>query len=114
MTRIGVAYSDGAYKRRPTATQETAMRDTHFSDIVGALIDGGGGHQPVSIVGVVNNEGSYESTGNATYYGSVVVGGKVSPQGTQEIWYDACLANDCWPPKHIPFPRVMITSTQIQ
>jgi hypothetical protein len=35
----------------------------------------------------------------------VVVGGEVSPEGTQEIWYDACLANDCWPPKHIPFPR---------
>ncbi|HYC87699.1 MAG TPA: hypothetical protein VEO54_00685 [Thermoanaerobaculia bacterium] len=79
-----------------------------------ALIDGGGGHKPISIEGVVYNEGDYESTGNAAYYGSVVVGGKVSPQGTQEIWYDACLAGDCWPPKHIPFPRVMITSTQIQ
>ncbi|HEX6083085.1 MAG TPA: hypothetical protein VF266_01075 [Thermoanaerobaculia bacterium] len=79
-----------------------------------ALIDGGGGHQPISIEGVVYNEGNYESTGNAAYYGSVVVGGKVSPQGTQEIWYDACLAAGCWPPKRIPFPRVMITSTQIQ
>jgi hypothetical protein len=66
------------------------------------------------VEGVVYNEGNYESTGNAAYYGSVVVGGSVDPKGTQEIWYDACLAGDCWPPKHIPFPRVMITSTQIQ
>jgi hypothetical protein len=89
---------------------------TNAWDSKGAMarLDGGGGHQPVSIEGVVYNEGNYESTGNAAYYGSVVVGGKVSPQGTQEIWYDACLASGCWPPKHIPFPRVMITSTQIQ
>ena len=68
----------------------------------------------ISVEGVVYNEGNYTSTGNTAYYGSVVVSGTVSPQGTQEIWYDACLAEDCWPPKHIPFPRVMITSTQIQ
>jgi hypothetical protein len=68
----------------------------------------------ISVEGVVYNEGNYTSTGNTAYYGSVVVAGQVSPQGTQEIWYDACLADDCWPPKHIPFPRVMITSTQIQ
>lgn len=68
----------------------------------------------VSVEGVIYNEGKYTSTGNTAYYGSVVVAGEVSPQGTQEIWYDSCLADDCWPPKHIPFPRVMITSTQIQ
>lgn len=79
-----------------------------------AMIDGGAGQAAISVEGVVYNEGNFESTGNAAYYGAVVVGGKVAPQGTQEIWYDACLAGDCWPPKHIPFPRVMITSTQIQ
>jgi hypothetical protein len=79
-----------------------------------AMIDKSAGQQPIAIEGVVYNEGDYSSTGNAAYYGSVVVGGTVDPKGTQEIWYDACLASDCWPPKHIPFPRVMITSTQIQ
>jgi hypothetical protein len=89
---------------------------TNSRDAKGALanLSGGGGSKPPSVEGVVYNEGDYNSTGNAAYYGSVVVGGDVSPKGTQEIWYDACLSNDCWPPKHIPFPRVMITSTQIQ
>ena len=89
---------------------------TNARDSKGALayLAGGGGSKPPSVEGVVYNEGDYNSTGNAAYYGSVVVGGKVSPKGTQEVWYDACLANDCWPPKHIPFPRVMVTSTQIQ
>jgi hypothetical protein len=79
-----------------------------------AWIAADGNMKPITFEGVVYNEGDYNSTGNAAYFGSVVVGGKVSPQGTQEIWYDACLASDCWPPPHIPFPRVMITSTQIQ
>ena len=68
----------------------------------------------ISIEGVFYNEGDYTSAGSAAYYGSVVVAGEVKPVGTQEIWYDSCLADDCWPPKHIPFPRVMITSTHIQ
>jgi len=64
--------------------------------------------------GVLYNEGNYNSTGNAAYFGSVVVGGTVNPKGTQEIWYDACLVSDCWPPPRIPFPRVMVTSTQFE
>jgi hypothetical protein len=79
-----------------------------------ALLNKTSNESAVSVEGVVYNEGNYESTGNTAYFGSVVVAGVVSPNGTQEIWYDACLAEDCWPPKHIPFPRVMITSTQIQ
>lgn len=79
-----------------------------------AMLDKNSNQAAISVEGVVYNEGNYTSTGNSAYYGSVVVAGVVSPQGTQEIWYDACLAEDCWPPKHIPFPRVMITSTQIQ
>ncbi|HUR83487.1 MAG TPA: hypothetical protein VM733_22215, partial [Thermoanaerobaculia bacterium] len=79
-----------------------------------AWMDKNTNESAISVEGVIYNEGAYESTGNTAYYGSVVVTGLVSPQGTQEIWYDSCLADDCWPPKHIPFPRVMINSTQIQ
>jgi hypothetical protein len=79
-----------------------------------AFLDKNANQAAISVEGVIYNEGNYTSTGNTAYYGSVVVGGEVSPQGTQEIWYDACLAGDCWPPKHIPFPRVMVTSNQIQ
>ena len=113
---------------KPTGTKVTCTADavaskagqdkctTNVWDKRGALawIAPDGNMQPIAIEGVIYNEGDYNSSGNTAYYGSVVVGGKVTPQGTQEIWYDACLAADCWPPKHIPFPRVMITSTQIQ
>lgn len=89
---------------------------TNAYDKIGglALLNSVGNEAAVGAEGVIYNEGDYKSTGNAAYYGSVVVGGVVEPKGTQEIWYDACLASDCWPPKRIPFPRVMITSTQIQ
>ena len=79
-----------------------------------AMIDKGAGGNAIGMTGVLYNEGDYASTGNAAYYGAVVVGGEVDPKGTQEIWFDACLMEECWPPKSIPFPRVLITSTQIQ
>lgn len=79
-----------------------------------AWIEKFAGGAAVGVEGVLYNEGKYESTGNAAYYGSVVVQGVVSPNGTQEIWFDECLTKECWPPKRIPFPRVLITSTQIQ
>ena len=89
---------------------------TNAYDKIGGLayLNKVGNEAAIGVEGVVYNEGNYLSTGNAAYYGSVVVGGSVEPKGTQEIWYDACLAGDCWPPKHNPYPRVMITSTQIQ
>lgn len=79
-----------------------------------ALLDKGAGSAAPGVIGVLYNEGNYGSTGNAAYFGAVVVGGLVDPKGTQEIWYDACLTSDCWPPKSIPFPRVLVTSTHIQ
>ena len=79
-----------------------------------ALIAGGGGGAAIGVEGVLYNEGTYDSTGNAAYYGAVVVKGTVSPNGTQEIWFDECLVKECWPPKRIPFPRVLITSTHMQ
>jgi hypothetical protein len=79
-----------------------------------ARIAKGAGGAAIGVEGVLYNEGNYNSTGNAAYYGAVVVQGVVSPNGTQEIWFDECLTKDCWPPEHIPFPRVLITSTQFQ
>jgi hypothetical protein len=86
---------------------------TNAYDKIGGLAKLTGLSAP-GVEGVVYNEGAYNSTGNASYYGSVVVGGVVNPNGTQEVWYDACLAAGCWPPKRIPFPRVLVTSTQIE
>lgn len=89
---------------------------TNAYDKRGALawIEGGAGFASIGVEGVLYNEGNYSSTGNAAYYGAVVIKGTVDPKGTQEIWFDECLTKECWPPPHIPFPRVLITSTQIQ
>lgn len=89
---------------------------TNAYDKRGGLVfiaDGAGG-AAIGVAGVLYNEGNYSSTGNAAYYGSVVVQGNVDPKGTQEIWFDECLTKECWPPPSIPFPRVLVTSTQIQ
>ncbi|MFP5246763.1 MAG: hypothetical protein ACLGH0_08720, partial [Thermoanaerobaculia bacterium] len=89
---------------------------TNAYDAKGALahLTGGGSNAAIGVTGLVYNEGKYNSTGNAAYFGAVVTGGVASPNGTQEIWFDECLTKGCWPPKGIPFPRVMVTSTQIQ
>lgn len=78
-----------------------------------ALLDKFAGAAAPGVIGVLYNEGNYSSTGNAAYFGAVVVGGEVDPKGTQEVWYDACLTSECWPPRAIPFPRVLVTSTQL-
>jgi hypothetical protein len=85
---------------------------TNAYDEIGGLMLLPGNSSP-GVVGVIYNEGNYSSSGNASFYGSVVVAGNADPNGTQEVWFDACLVAGCWPPPDIPFPRVMITSIQI-
>lgn len=61
--------------------------------------------------GVLYNEGLFSSTGNATYFGSVLVGsGGIDPAGTPKVWYDESLQDGTWVPPGMP--RVMITSLQ--
>jgi hypothetical protein len=97
-------------------TTKTGQEDqcaTNAYDKLGALAEITGNQAP-GVIGVLYNEGKYNSTGNASYYGSIVTGGEADPKGTQEVWFDECLVKGCWPPAGIPFPRVMITSTQIE
>lgn len=63
---------------------------------------------------VLYNEGNLDSTGNMDYFGSIVLGGIADPKGTPTVWYDDRLVHGGWPPKGVDFPRVMITSEQIQ
>jgi hypothetical protein len=61
--------------------------------------------------GVLYNEGQFSSTGNAWYYGSVLVGsGGIDPKGTPRVWYDESLQDGTWVPSGLP--RVIITSLQ--
>ena len=76
--------------------------------------DGGLATIHPGIQGVLYNEGDFESTGNGEYFGSVVLGRNTNPKGTANIWFDERLLKGGWPPPGVTFPRVMVTSEQIQ
>jgi hypothetical protein len=71
-----------------------------------------GGIVPLDTIldGILYNEGDYSSTGNATYYGSLLIQGQVLGHGTPDIWFDESLIKGTWAPPNMP--RVMIFSEQ--
>ncbi|MEA2339386.1 MAG: hypothetical protein QOE82_3393 [Thermoanaerobaculia bacterium] len=77
-------------------------------------LDGGLASISPGIQGVIYNEGSFDSTGNGEYFGSIVVGKDTDPKGTCNVWFDERLLKGGWPPPGVNFPRVMVTSEQIQ
>jgi hypothetical protein len=77
-------------------------------------IDGGLATIAPGIVGVLYNEGDFDSTGNGEYFGSLVLGDNTNPKGTCNIWFDERLVKGGWPPPGVTFPRVMVTSEEIQ
>lgn len=62
--------------------------------------------------GILYNNGYYEATGNARYYGSVIskqgVGETGPTAGTPEIYWDQTIV-DNWPPPGWDLPRVVIS-----
>jgi hypothetical protein len=72
--------------------------------------DADGGIVPLDTIlqGILYNEGDYDSQGNATYYGSLLIQGVVSGTGTPDIWFDESLIKGTWAPPNMP--RVMIFS----
>jgi hypothetical protein len=75
---------------------------------------GGMAKLQIGVQGVIYIEGSYNGTGNTQFFGSMVCGIDSDPNGTARIWYDERLVKGGWPPAGITFPRVMISSEQIQ
>lgn len=74
-------------------------------------IDGGLVQLDPATDGVFFVEGNFDSTGNADYYGSVLVGiGGVNPKGTPQVWFDESLTRGQWRPPGLP--RVMVTSVE--
>ena len=59
--------------------------------------------------GIVFNEGSYDSSGNAAYYGAVLIRRDVDATGTPDIYFDARLLKGT-PPRNMP--RVTIYSLE--
>jgi hypothetical protein len=62
--------------------------------------------------GILYNEGTFDTSGNAHYYGSVLVQGKVWGTGGAEVWFDDCLITGCWEDKFVDMPRVYVSAHQ--
>lgn len=62
--------------------------------------------------GVVYVEGQFDTTGNATYYGSLLVNQDATKAGTPDIYFDESLIKGNWPPKSFRFPRVYTSASQ--
>lgn len=77
--------------------------------------DRDGGIVPFEAVldGVMYNEGNFtDTTGNADYFGSLLINGSVGKAGNAEVWFDEKLVKGDWPPKRFKFPRVYVSATQ--
>jgi hypothetical protein len=61
--------------------------------------------------GAIYNEGGYAGSGNADYYGALLMRGSFSATGTPNVWFDACLAAGCLETQ-LKMQRVMVTSMQ--
>ena len=74
-------------------------------DLDGAMV-------PLSAIldGIFYTEGDFLSDGNADYYGSVLVQGAASGNGTPRVWFDEKLTKGTWAPKNMP--RVIVYNEQ--
>lgn len=89
------------------ATTPTALCTSNAYDREGGLVT----LTDIAADGVLYIENEFDSTGNAQYYGSVLVGqGGVNAKGTPQIWYDESLQRGDWRPPGIP--RVLVTSVE--
>ncbi len=65
-----------------------------------------------SVWGILYNNGYFDATGNAVYYGSVVsyegVGTTSPAAGTPDLYWDQTII-DAWPPDDWDLPRVIVT-----
>ncbi|PYQ52231.1 MAG: hypothetical protein DMF59_05275 [Acidobacteria bacterium] len=94
-----------------TGTPVTCMSNSPPTDCTSNAydLDGGLVSLPPATDGVLYVEGQFNSTGNADYYGSVLVGGSVNTKGTPNLWYDESLSRGI---RLSGFPRVMVTSVE--
>lgn len=85
---------------------DTSLRDctSNGYDIDGALVT----LAPI-LFGALYNEGGYAGSGNAVYYGAVLMRGNFDASGTPEVFFNECLARGCLE-SQLDMQRVMITS----
>jgi hypothetical protein len=73
-------------------------------------LDGAQAPLPTILDGVFYNEGGYDSTGNSTFYGSLLIQGTVNGTGTPNIYFDEKLIKGSWAPPSMP--RVIVYNMQ--
>ncbi|HSY47827.1 MAG TPA: hypothetical protein VLC46_03370 [Thermoanaerobaculia bacterium] len=104
----------------PNATQTFLPKNTGVvctsaslqSDCTSNAYDLDGAQATISVIldGIFYNEGDFGSTGNAAYYGSLLIQGTVSGTGTPDIWFDEKLIKGSWAPPNMP--RVIVYNMQ--
>ena len=65
-----------------------------------------------SLDGILYIEGGNDTTGNADYFGSLLIRQDFNNHGTPNVWFDEKLIKGDWPPKSFNFPRVYISAEQ--
>ncbi|HUF17869.1 MAG TPA: pilus assembly PilX N-terminal domain-containing protein [Thermoanaerobaculia bacterium] len=101
-------------KRRPGGVTPSCTDPANYSICTSNGYDRDGGMVndlfPM-LNGVMYIEGDFgDTTGNADYFGSLLVNGNVSGTGTPEVWFDERLIKGDWPPPEFNFPRVYISA----
>jgi hypothetical protein len=61
--------------------------------------------------GALYNEGGYNGTGNAPFYGAILMHGSFTGSGTPDVFFDECLAHGCLETQ-LKMQRVMATSME--
>jgi hypothetical protein len=96
-------------KKAPGVTCTSASLQTDCTSNAYDL-DGAQADIDVILDGIFYNEGDYASTGNASFYGSLLIQGTVGGTGTPDIWFDEKLIKGSWAPPNMP--RVIVYNSQ--
>ena len=96
-----------------TGTPSVADCTSNTYDKVGPLVILGSaaGDGPV-VEGIIYNEGNYDASGQATYYGAVLVQGTVQGSGTPTVFFDESLSRGDWANKFKNLPRTIMTTIE--
>ena len=102
----------GSQTFRPKEKGITCGATPSQSDCTSNAYDLDGAMVPIDVIlyGIMFNEGDYDSQGNASYYGSVLIQGSVFGTGTPDIWFDEKLIKGTWAPPNMP--RVVVFNEQ--
>lgn len=96
-----------------TSTSSLADCTSNTYDREGPLVVLGSsaGDGPV-VEGIIYNEGNYDASGQAIYYGAVLIQGTVQGAGTPFVFFDESLARGDWAEKFTNLPRTIMTTIE--